>query len=135
MNKARAALVRRRAKGRCEYCGFVEAATHFKFQIEHIIARQHGGNDATDNLALACGFCNLHKGPNLSGIDPQSGNIVELFHPRRQAWSEHFIWDGPIVKGLSSHGRASVSVLSMNDPFQIARREALLVEGVLAPPF
>ena len=132
MNKALAAFVRQRAEGRCEYCRFVETFARFKFQVEHIVARQHGGTDSIDNLALACGFCNLHKGPNLSGIDPQTGTVVELFHPRCQVWSEHFKWDGPIIKGLSSHGRATVSVLLLNDPLQLARRQVLLNEGVLA---
>jgi hypothetical protein len=134
MKKTLAVLVRQRAAGRCEYCGFVEKFARFKFQIEHIIARQHGGGDVADNLAIACGFCNLHKEPNLSGIDPQTGAIVELFHPRRQVWSEHLAWEGAIIKGPSSHGRATVFVLSMNDVLQIARRQALLDEGVLAPP-
>jgi 5-methylcytosine-specific restriction endonuclease McrA len=29
-----------------------------------------------DNLALACHRCNLRKGPNLTGIDPMSGEMV-----------------------------------------------------------
>ena len=26
--------------------------------------------------------CNLHKGPNLSGVDPDTGQVVRLFDPR-----------------------------------------------------
>jgi hypothetical protein len=40
-------------------------------------------------LALACCYCNRYKGPDLSGIDPNSGEVVPLFHPRRQQWDEH----------------------------------------------
>ena len=64
-------LVRERAGNRCEYCGLLQAHLTFSvFHIEHIIARQHGGSDDPDNLALACYHCNWHKGTNLTGIDP-----------------------------------------------------------------
>ena len=29
-----------------------------------------------DNLALACIDCNLHKGPNLTGIDPETNQVT-----------------------------------------------------------
>jgi hypothetical protein len=32
----------------------------------------------SENLAFACYHCNLHKGPNLSGIDQDSGALVRL---------------------------------------------------------
>ncbi|MGR3913735.1 MAG: DNA methyltransferase [Gammaproteobacteria bacterium] len=32
------------------------------FQIDHIVARDHGGSDADENLQLLCGFCNNLKG-------------------------------------------------------------------------
>jgi len=67
--------------------------------IEHVTAVQHGGGDEEDNWALACSHCNLHKGPNLSGIDPQTGRVETLFHPRRQAWSEHFEFIGLEILG------------------------------------
>ena len=68
--------VRRRAAGLCEYCRIPEAAFRRPFHIEHVIARQHGGVTELDNLALACWTCNLKKGPNLTGIDPQSKRIT-----------------------------------------------------------
>ncbi len=81
--------VRRRAENRCEYCGAREGlGARLRFHIEHIIARQHGGGDELENLALACHLCNAHKGPNLTGIDPATGNIVPLFHPRRDRWND-----------------------------------------------
>jgi len=36
-----------------------------------------------ENLALACLHCNQHKGPNIAGRNPETGEIVELFHPRQ----------------------------------------------------
>jgi hypothetical protein len=86
----------------------------FTYHIEHIIPRQHGGTDDESNRALACYHCNLHKGPNLSGIDPENGAIVPLFDPRTQRWSDHFEWRGIIVVGRTPVGRATVRVLAMN---------------------
>jgi len=60
------------------------------FEIEHVIAKQHGGGDELENRAAACFACNRHKGPNISGIDPKSGSKVWLFNPRRHKWERHF---------------------------------------------
>ena len=107
--------IRQRAEFRCEYCRLPEAATPFiTFHVEHVIAKQHLEDDSLDNLALACDRCNAFKGPNLSSIDPDSHEIVELFHPRRNSWTEHFRFDGPLVVGLSQTGRATVRLLNMN---------------------
>ncbi len=83
-------LVCNRASSRCEYCGLHEDDDAYTFYVEHIIPKKHGGGEELDNLAFACHQCNLHKGPNLSGIDPVSKATVELFHPRRDSWTEHF---------------------------------------------
>lgn len=95
------------------------------FHIEHIVPRQHGGGDESENLALACYPCNLHKGPNLTGIDPDSGAIAPLFNPRREAWSEHFALRGSVIVGLTPIGRATVRVLSMNGSTRIELRAEL----------
>jgi len=100
------------------------------FQIDHIIARQHGGTSTLDNLALACIHCNRFKGPNIASVDPDSGDIVRLFHPRRDTWSEHFFWDGPELKALTQVGRVTISLLLINDPEVVAMRKALQEEGV-----
>ena len=108
-------FVRERAGHRCEYCRLSqEAEPFFAYHIEHIVARQHGGGDNSENLALACHQCNARKGPNLSAIDPQSGAVVELFHPRRHNWNEHFEQNGVLIVGRSAVGRATVSLLKMN---------------------
>jgi len=79
-------LVRRRAGHRCEYFRLPEHADPYQtFHLEHIVAKQHGGDDDPANLAWACSRCNRRKGTNLSSRDPDTGAIVELFHPRRQA--------------------------------------------------
>lgn len=96
--------------------------------FEHIVAKQHGGLTRLDNLALACWQCNLKKGPNLSGVDPETGQITELCHPRIQTWSEHFAFrelksKGKIeMAGLTPVGRATVRVIELNDEFRQALR-------------
>lgn len=109
-------FVRDRAGNRCEYCRSRQDDEPFvAYQIEHVIAVQHGGNDDDSNLALACSHCNLHKGPNLAGIDPNSGTIIRLFHPRQDVWAEPFQRDGTYLSGRTAIGRATVRVLAMND--------------------
>lgn len=124
-------LVRRRAGNRCEYCLLRQEQTGFTHHIERIVARQHHGPDDPANLALACHRCNAHKGPNLSGIDPATGSLVALFHPRRNRWEDHFEFRGPYIIGLTPTGRATVDVLAMNDGRRVARRAELLARGEL----
>jgi hypothetical protein len=116
-------LVRRRAAGRCEYCHLPEAAIEVSFHIEHVVARQHGGDDDAENLALACDRCNLYKGPNLSSLDPDTGGVTPLFHPRRNPWSQHFRFEGPKIEGITEVGRATVRLLQMNDSRRLQLRE------------
>src|ERR1039457_110363 len=72
-------LVRRRAGERCEYCRLRQEHSELIHHVEHIVAKQHGGSEDPDNLALACHRCNLHKGPNLTGIDPRTGRSCLCF--------------------------------------------------------
>jgi len=125
MDEATRILVRKRAGYRCEYCRLHEADDAYTFHVEHIIARKHGGLDDESNLALACQQCNLHKGSNLSGVDPRSGEIVELFHPRQKIWSEDFLLREYRMVGLTPCGRTTVSVLNMNDLDRVNLREEL----------
>jgi hypothetical protein len=119
-----------RARARCEYCQLPSAFHPAPFQIDHIIARQHGGIDAIDNLALACIHCNRFKGPNIAGVDPDRSEIVRLFHPRRDTWTEHFAWSGPELEALTQIGRVTISLLLINDRELVAVRKALQEEGV-----
>ncbi len=129
MDAALRLAVRQRASFCCEYCRLPEAAVEAPFHVEHIIARQHGGSDDEDNLALACDRCNLHKGTNLAGIDPKTGSVVRLFHPRQHLWPDHFCAVGPRIEGASSIGRASVQLLQMNVLRRVQLRQRLLASG------
>ena len=121
--------VRQRARDVCEYCRLPQSASRLRFWIDHVVARQHAGADDLKNLALACGFCNRHKGPNLGGVDPVTQQREWLFDPRKAVWRDHFEWHGSRIEGRTPHGGATVAALAMNHPAQIAMREALLSEG------
>lgn len=125
MDAAARDLVRRRADNRCEYCLLPQAHSELTHHVEHIVAKQHGGSDDVDNLALACHRCNLRKGPNLSGIDPLSAKLVPLFHPRRDAWADHFSLRGVRITGITPIGRATAHVLAMNDVRRLELRSEL----------
>ncbi|HTW93839.1 MAG TPA: HNH endonuclease signature motif containing protein [Tepidisphaeraceae bacterium] len=123
-------LVRDRAAHRCEYCRLPEKFSKLKFVLDHIVARQHAGGDVPGNLALACGFCNRHKGPNIAGIDAETGQLVQLFNPRQDQWTQHFVWAGATLIGLTPAGRVTIALLAMNHEDQVAVREAIMDEGV-----
>ena len=123
-------LVRQRANERCEYCRLPQSARRLRFQIDHIIAEQHGGETELSNLALSCGRCNRHKGPNLAGFDPITKSIIRLFHPRTDRWGDHFKWNGAVLRGISEIGRVTVSVLEINDTEEIATRLELIRLGI-----
>ena len=110
-------MVRERACGRCEYCRMAESwEPFFSYHIEHITAVQHGGQDKVANLAFACNHCNLIKGPNLTSIDPDTGKVTVLFHPRTDRWDAHFCRVGDQIRGLTDIGRTTVFLLQMNAP-------------------
>jgi len=122
MDQELANAVRRRARDTYEYRLLPQTVRRLRFQIEHIIARQHGGESTIENLALACGRCSRHKGTNIAGIDPASRQMTRLFNPRMDRWSDHFRWEGPRAVGLTAIGRATVEVLEINHPDEIAIR-------------
>jgi hypothetical protein len=125
MNTRQRQFVRQRAKNCCEYCGLSQDFEPLPFHIEHIIPRQHGGKSSAENLALACHHCNLHKGTNLSGLDPKTEKLTRLFHPRLDDWDEHFAnRDGEII-GLTAIGRTTANLLRMNEDGRLELRENL----------
>jgi len=121
-------LVWDRAARRCEYCMFPVAHAWLPFQIDHVIAEKHGGATVAENLALSCYYCNSFKGPNIAGIDPQgvSDVAVQLFHPRKDRWADHFEWNGEWLYGTSATGRATIVVLRINDPEAVEFRQLLI---------
>jgi hypothetical protein len=87
-------------------------------------------NTTSANLAWACFSCNLRKGPNIAGIDPESGVLTRLYHSRTDQWTDHFEWHGVTLLGKTAVGRTTVEVLAINDADSVAVREALRDEGI-----
>lgn len=127
-------LVWHRARSACEYCLVPQAFDKLPFEIDHVTATSHGGSTTSNNLALSCFPCNRFKGPNLSGIDPVTGRITKLFHPRRHRWMRHFRWLGGRLEGRTAIGRTTIRVLQMNDPRRSLLRAQLFAEGALKLP-
>jgi hypothetical protein len=121
--------VRERAAGRCEYGHLPQAGSNIPFEIDHIIARKHGGRTVAGNLALTCWYCNSFKGSDLTGIDPATGKLTRLFHPRRHKWDRHFRYEGPLLVARTAIGRTTIRVLQINCEDAVTLRESLIAEG------
>lgn len=121
--------VRRRAEGKCEYCLVHEEDGYVGYQIDHIIARKHGGATSLDNLAFACLLCNRYKGSDVAAPDPTTGEIVPLFNPRQQRWQEHFTLQGAVIVARSSIGRATANLLRLNSPERVIERVEFVKAG------
>ena len=130
MNAATKRSVRERARDRCEYCRLSQAAQPYvTFHVDHILSRKHGGSDDPSNLALACERCNAFKGTDLTGIDPDTGQVERLFDPRTQNWNDHFEPCAALILGRTPTGRVTVAVLGMNEERRVQLRAELLALG------
>jgi len=125
-------LVRERARDCCEYCGLPEDFSFASHEVEHIIALKHRGETEPENLALACTLCNKHKGSDLVSIDPDSKELVPLFHPRQQAWTDHFrLLHSGEIEARTLTGRVTVMLLQLSRRERIEERQLLIEAGVL----
>jgi hypothetical protein len=126
-------LVIRRAGNRCEYCLLSQTGQEATFHVDHILAEANGGLTAEQNLAFACVSCSLRKEARQSGVDPETGKRVSLFHPRRDDWEKHFPWHGVEVVGITAKGRATIAVLRLNRPSILVIRDDESLRGRFPP--
>ena len=119
------AEVAARAGHRCEYCLIHERDAGFRHQVDHIVSRKHGGASTADNLALACVICNRYKGTDVASVGSRSGEVVRLFHPRRDQWTDHFRIRAEVIEPLTEVGRVTLQVLRLNAPERLAERRLL----------
>jgi hypothetical protein len=115
----------------CAYCQTTEANTGQPMTVDHIVPEARGGSTTFDNLCFACRRCNEFKGDVTTARDPLTNQIVPLFHPRTQTWSDHFAWDeaGTHVIGLTATGRATVVALNMNNAVIVDARRRWVSVG------
>jgi hypothetical protein len=121
--------VRARAAGCCEYCRVHEDDVGAPHEPDHVVAEQHGGQTTVQNLAFACFHCNRHKGTNIASVDPETGQPVFLFHPRRDQWADHFKVEGARIVSLTAMGRATAALLKFNTPDRLETRQMLARAG------
>ena len=118
--------VRERARERCEYCLLAEAEAFFPHEADHLIALKHGGETTSANLALACFDCNRFKGSDIASVDPITGELVALFNPRTQEWSDHFQLRGGVIVPLTRVGRVTERILQLNLRVRVEVRAKLV---------
>ena len=133
MEEALRQVVWEEARACCEYCRIPQWSTLLPFAVDHIIARKHQGLTSRDNLCLSCYNCNAYKGPNIAGIDSNTGEITRLFHPRQDTWADHFRWNGPMLVGKTAIARTTIGVLKVNLSERVEHRKLLIAEGVFPP--
>ena len=132
MNAYIPATLRRRVQemdeGRCAYCHTPEELTVATFEVDHIVPASVGGTTVLENLCLSCPVCNRRKSARQSAPDPETGQIVPLFHPRQQDWAIHFAWseEATHIIGLTPTGRATVEALQINRPRMVRLRRLWL---------
>ena len=109
-------LVTTRADDRCEYCQAARSIVAY-MEIDHIKPEAKQGRTVENNLCLVCINCNRHKSDFENAVDPETELISRLFHPRKDKWQDHFMWDknGATLIGLTPIGRATINRLQMND--------------------
>lgn len=124
------------ARGRCAYCRTATTISGARLVVDHIVPEAAGGPTEFENLCLACHSCNEFKGAQVESEDPDSGEIVALYHPRRQRWRDHFRWsaDGAELVGITPVGRATALALKMNHPLIVDARHLWVAVGWHPPP-
>ena len=127
--------VKLRAGNVCEYCLALANYAFHPFPVDHIVPISKGGSNHLDNLAYACQFCNNSKYDKIEAPDPLTGVSALLYNPRKQEWSQHFVWNADFTNiiGISPTGRATVSCMDMNREEAVNLRAALRVFGVHPP--
>jgi hypothetical protein len=100
-------------------------------EVDHIFPEAEGGATVEANLWLACSPCNDHKNARVAAVDPDTQQLVRLFDPRKQVWTEHFAWtpEGDRIVGLTPTGRATVVALNLNRPTLVHARQQWVSVG------
>jgi hypothetical protein len=133
ISKILEAKIRQQSKNRCGYCLLPQKLISYKLEIEHIFPKFLGGENIEENLWLACRRCNLIKGVKTHGFDTVTFEIVKLFNPRNQNWTEHFDWDKTRIIGKTPCGRATIDALELNNEIHLKPREFWKLTGIFPP--
>jgi len=66
------------------------------------------------------------KGSEIASIDPDTGQVTALFHPRIDQWIEQFELRKGEIQAVTAKGQATVRLLRMNRAGRIRERQMLL---------
>lgn len=126
-------LVLERSGNRCEYCLIHSDDTIFGCQVDHIISENHFGVTNTDNLAMACAFCNRFKGTDIGSIAVSTREFTRFFNPRTDRWNEHFRFDQFQIASLTPIGEVTLAILQFNHVDRVLERQVLHLDGRFPP--
>jgi HNH endonuclease len=123
--------VAQQARHRCGCCLTSAAIVGMPMEIDHLIPEALGGETDEESLWLAGPLCNGHKADRIAFMDAVTGEVIRLFDPRRQVWSQHLAWtaDGVFIVGLTPAGRATVAGLNMNRVTLVLARQMWVKVG------
>ena len=121
----------------CEYCVVPSNFSTDYFHYEHIIALALNAPTELGNIARSCGICNNNKRDKIEHIDPLTQEIVRLFHPRQDVWTDHFQRsnDDLYIVGITPIGRATIDLLKLNRTNALNLRKLLKLGGLHPPSF
>ncbi len=119
------AEIAQRAGWRYEYCHIHWEDSGFPHEIDHIISRKRGGPTLSNNLAFACVICNRYKGSDVASIEPETGEIIRLFNPWSDRWTDHFRIGGPLIEPITKVGSTTARLLRFNAPERVLERRLL----------
>lgn len=124
-------FVKNRAENRCEYCLIPEAFLATIFHVEHIRSLKHKGKTVASNLAYSCPHCNRNKGTDVATfLDEDSNELIRLYNPRIDKWSDHFANNQGEIIGKTSIGIGTVRVLDFNQIERLILRKELYFLGL-----
>jgi HNH endonuclease len=125
------------SRGYCEYCVLPSNFSTDFYHNEHIIPLILNGKTELENLARSCGICNNGKRDKIEHIDPLTRQVVRLYHPRQDMWTDHFQWSGDnlYIVGLTPIGRATIDLLKLNRSNAFNLRKLLKLADLHPPSF
>ncbi len=128
-------FIAERAHFRREYCQSRADCACESFEAEHAFPESQGGSNKPDNLAFTCRGCNSRKSDRTEALDSFTQQLVPLFHPRKDLWTEHSAWDETYLQviGLSPCGRATVNALQLNRQGLVNLRQLMKLGGIHPP--
>ncbi len=110
-----------------------QSCTQLPHESDHIRVQKHHGRTSLDNLGWSCALCNSHQGSDVSAYVPHTDELVRLFNPRMDVWSEHFEWDGPRLVGMTLMAQATLELLQINKDSRVSLRRMLIEVGLFPP--